>query len=141
MLNYTVKKGLTGKYTLHYQCPCGAKLVSKLSEAGSNDTCPDCDQSFVVPGEGEKTARAAEENKYKEKRTAESHARAVAMEAAEAKKVREEKDRNEIIRNQSQLIHRLPDNKTDALLTKISSQLETIASELANQLSFRSCES
>src|SRR5215471_439870 len=44
-----------GGYTVGYECPnCKTRLKSPLDDAGKTDTCPDCKQSFVVPGTQER---------------------------------------------------------------------------------------
>ena len=50
-----LKKTLTGKYVIKYDCPgCGDRLSSSLDDAGTRDTCPGCGASFDVPGVAEK---------------------------------------------------------------------------------------
>lgn len=60
---YTVKRGkLTGKSTVHFNCgKCGATLEAPLNEAGDNDRCPECQSSFIVPGEAERRAEREKE--------------------------------------------------------------------------------
>ncbi|MCO6043297.1 hypothetical protein NG895_05205 [Aeoliella sp. ICT_H6.2] len=54
MSDYTVKKGALGT-VVQYECPqCKSPLTSNVSEAGGQDTCPDCGCVFVIPGEAEK---------------------------------------------------------------------------------------
>jgi len=44
-----------GGYTVGYECPnCKTRLKSPLEDAGKTDTCPDCQQPFVVPGTQER---------------------------------------------------------------------------------------
>jgi hypothetical protein len=44
-----------GGYTVGYECPnCKTRLKSPLEDAGKTDTCPDCQQPFVVPGAQER---------------------------------------------------------------------------------------
>jgi uncharacterized Zn finger protein (UPF0148 family) len=67
MADYQVKRArLTGKKSLRYSCPaCGAPLRSPYSAAGTQDTCPECQRVFTVPGaeeiEADATANAFEE--------------------------------------------------------------------------------
>jgi hypothetical protein len=66
--NVTLKKSLLGAYFLHYSCPkCGGQLSSPVDDAGANDTCPDCNGSFIVPGADLK-AKVAADRESKRKR-------------------------------------------------------------------------
>ena len=50
-MNPKVTKTLLGGYQVKFGCPaCKTRLTSPLSDAGANDTCPDCGSQFVVPG-------------------------------------------------------------------------------------------
>jgi len=54
-MNFKVVKTLSGKIRVKYTCPhCGESLESELAEAGSRDTCPQCQNAFVVPGEAQR---------------------------------------------------------------------------------------
>lgn len=54
VFEYQVKRGLSGKH-VHYECPgCDLGLDSPLNDAGKTDTCPECGQEFIVPGEDER---------------------------------------------------------------------------------------
>lgn len=55
MIEFIVKKGLLGSYTVAYDCPrCKSGLKSRLDDAGTSDTCPDCGTGFIVPGKEER---------------------------------------------------------------------------------------
>lgn len=50
-MDYKVYKALGGVHWVKYNCPkCSATIESKLADAGSQDTCPDCGAGFTVPG-------------------------------------------------------------------------------------------
>jgi hypothetical protein len=50
-MNFKIKKGLFGGDTLLYDCPrCKTGLSSPLDDAGKPDACPECGQSFAIPG-------------------------------------------------------------------------------------------
>ena len=52
---------LTGKLSVHYECPdCDADLTSALTDAGQPDNCPECEASFTVPGTRELKQQLAE---------------------------------------------------------------------------------
>jgi hypothetical protein len=66
-----IKKSLTGS-RLSYDCPrCEEHLQAKLSEAGTEETCPQCGVVYIVPGteevaELQRTLAAKKEQKRKE---------------------------------------------------------------------------
>ena len=64
-----VKKSVLGRYTLSYDCPhCGAGLTSPLNDAGKDDSCPDCEEVFAVPGSDKRNdIRAATEQRSQQK--------------------------------------------------------------------------
>jgi len=50
-MQFTIRKTVLGKYAVKFDCPkCKARLSAPLDQAGSEDTCPDCHEVFVVPG-------------------------------------------------------------------------------------------
>src|SRR5689334_6055834 len=54
MIEFVVKKGAFGGFSVVYSCPrCSSGLKSRLDEAGKSDTCPDCGVVFVIPGKEE----------------------------------------------------------------------------------------
>jgi predicted RNA-binding Zn-ribbon protein involved in translation (DUF1610 family) len=56
-----IKKTLTGKYVVKYDCPhCGDRLESPFDDVGGQDTCPNCGKKYEVPGQAEKVRVAKE---------------------------------------------------------------------------------
>lgn len=53
---YETSRGFFSKtLKVKYKCPvCSIKLTNSLAEAGDNDSCPECNTAFVVPGIKEK---------------------------------------------------------------------------------------
>jgi len=52
------KKTLKGIEYIIYNCPvCGSSLNSPVDEIGMRETCPECDQKFIVPGQEQLEAR------------------------------------------------------------------------------------
>jgi hypothetical protein len=50
-MRYSIKKNVLGKPNVHLHCPvCDEGLKVSLSKAGTQDVCPSCRSSFVVPG-------------------------------------------------------------------------------------------
>lgn len=48
---YEIKTSWFGRRIVRYSCPhCGETLRSALTTAGQDDSCPICDNAFVVPG-------------------------------------------------------------------------------------------
>ena len=88
--SYRVKRAFFG-HAIHYCCPqCSAALKSKLADAGQNDTCPNCERTFVVPGaaerqqiEDKRQARNAYKRQLREQRQAEAAAEAEERREAE----------------------------------------------------------
>jgi uncharacterized Zn finger protein (UPF0148 family) len=83
-----------GGYTVGYECPnCKTRLKSPLDDAGKTDTCPDCKQTFVVPGSQERDQlrwqAEQEETARKRKLLAEQEAQA----ELRKKQARAEEDR------------------------------------------------
>ncbi len=95
MSDYTIKKGALGT-VVQYACPqCRTPLTSHFSQAGEQDTCPDCGAIFVVPGETEKqqlVEQAAHEKKQRveEQRRKEIQAAEARQRIEEQRKAREE---------------------------------------------------
>lgn len=51
MAGVKFKKTLKGDEYVIYECPnCDASLNSPIDEIGIQDTCPECDSPFIVPG-------------------------------------------------------------------------------------------
>jgi uncharacterized Zn finger protein (UPF0148 family) len=60
--DFKIKKGMLGGYTIAYDCPhCSTALKSPLDEAGTVDTCPECNRPLTVPGAEEKERIRASE--------------------------------------------------------------------------------
>lgn len=54
-MSFKIYKTIAGKVRVKYNCPsCNEALESELAEAGSKDTCPNCQKPFVVPGEAKR---------------------------------------------------------------------------------------
>ena len=91
---YRVKKAILG-HEVQYECPhCEEALSSELVDAGSDDTCPHCGGSFVVPGTPERERLAAEQAAKQEERrrlAAEQAAKEAAQEAVHTENVRQAK--------------------------------------------------
>jgi hypothetical protein len=86
--DYEVKKGWLGGRNVSYPCPhCGERLRSPLTDAGQQDSCPTCNDVFVVPGsadlhritEAEKLAKQ-DEARLKEQAKEEARLRKVRLE-------------------------------------------------------------
>jgi Zn-finger nucleic acid-binding protein len=61
-IEYRVAKSLTGKWSVHYQCPsCKEGLKNSIDDAGKADVCPRCKTEFVVLGLGKKQQIEAEQ--------------------------------------------------------------------------------
>lgn len=95
--DYSVSAGVTGK-SVRYDCPqCNSPLMNPLAEAGSEDSCPDCGASHVVPGirerEAESTRRVTAdrlktiERKERQERSREAVVSRVAKQAKKDRKV------------------------------------------------------
>jgi len=55
MSTVQLKKSLFGKYSISYACPhCDERLSSPIGETGKNDSCPNCNMGFIVPGSEER---------------------------------------------------------------------------------------
>lgn len=60
-MKYSIKKNALGKLIVFFQCPvCSESLKDSLAKAGSQDTCPACQNAFIVPGTAEKERIAQE---------------------------------------------------------------------------------
>jgi predicted RNA-binding Zn-ribbon protein involved in translation (DUF1610 family) len=67
-------KSMTGKHKVKYGCPkCGETLVNPLSQAGAQDTCPKCNQLFIVPGKNFADKFIAEAEAKKQQLNAEAN--------------------------------------------------------------------
>jgi hypothetical protein len=77
-----IKKTLLGSYNVKFDCPaCSSRLTSPLVDAGRNDSCPDCNAKFTVPGakalahwKEEQAAEAALKREKSERKAAERQA-------------------------------------------------------------------
>lgn len=94
-ISYEVKPGIGGS-SVKYSCPtCATKLTSALSEAGASEFCPQCGNTFSVPGVREKAdelrkqqaIQKAKDDQNQQKREEASKALASKM-ATEAKQSR-----------------------------------------------------
>jgi len=81
-----IKDTFHRKPSLSYDCPhCGERLKSPLMDAGTEDTCPHCHQTFAVPGENEKQEYEKEKQAHQDKRAAEQDAKYKAQAERRAK--------------------------------------------------------
>lgn len=116
---YKLQKTISGKLRVKYECPaCKSPLESELAEAGSKDTCPDCQKPFLVPGVkkrlqvekelAEKLARQKAEHEQREARKAEqeriaSEQAAVAKQQQEAERALHERQQREAEARQAEV--------------------------------------
>ena len=67
-----IRRGMLGSVVVSYDCEnCGESLTSPLKDVGVIDTCPECNQQFVVPGKTQAEQlrkRLAEQKRQKEAR-------------------------------------------------------------------------
>ena len=62
-----IKKTVTGKYVVKYNCPhCDERLSSPLVDVSLEDTCPSCGNSYEVPGQTEKEQLAQKQQASRE---------------------------------------------------------------------------
>ena len=86
-MKYEVVKSLAGKPKVKYQCEhCWTSLVSKLTDAGNRDFCPECRKPYTVPGEEERAEyQATLDQKAAEKAAAAAFAQKTRAQAAAIK--------------------------------------------------------
>jgi predicted RNA-binding Zn-ribbon protein involved in translation (DUF1610 family) len=90
-----IKTGLFGKRSVSYNCPtCSARLSSPERDIGANDTCPDCNAVFQVPGREEinRLNRTLAEVEW-ERKQAEERERREKEEAKERQRIERERQR------------------------------------------------
>jgi hypothetical protein len=74
-----LKTSVLGRQSLSYDCPhCETGLTSPLDDAGKDDTCPDCGESFAVPGSDERDKFRADEAHRRQQRELEKQRKAKA---------------------------------------------------------------
>ena len=83
-----ITKSVFGNYRVGYDCPvCGERLRSPISDAGTQDVCPNCNIQYVVPGTKER------DQLNREKQAELKHKRQV---AEQIRKIKQEKQRENI---------------------------------------------
>ena len=134
IMQYGLKKNLTGAYTVKFKCPkCGLKLSESLENAGRQDACPECGQGFVVPGAEELERQRKAEAKLAEEKAAQKQSEAqkrarqkeqMLFEKAEAKaaKVREREQAIQLQREQREQM----DRAKEIIKKQASSQIPNV---------------
>ena len=112
-----IARNTFGQLSLKYPCPlCGAKLASKAELAGKEDSCPDCQATFMVPGADNIHAfHRQETQKAKDRQQRQSEERLEKQRAREAKLRKRELLRQEKARLASEL--ELQDTKRSTAVT------------------------
>jgi uncharacterized Zn finger protein (UPF0148 family) len=125
----TIKKNMIGGHHLSYTCPkCGDALRSPLTEAGSEQTCPQCGTTHTVPGKEQVAKFLLAKKQQKEKEEAAREAELQRREAAHEKQRREwrggfpmtnltDEERRADTKRQAMAAQRQRDNLVDGMIS------------------------
>jgi len=117
---FTIKERMWGRPVVNYTCPdCDSLLKSPISDIGNDDSCPNCQCVFSVPGEGALNA-------YRKLLEYESEIKEAEIKEAEIKEAEKAKTKEELLSNTEQE-NRAEEKKNGAVRKDIKLMLFLLA--------------